>query len=205
MVNLKQTSYRILAGTSQAYVLDLKDFSGDFSLKQELVFVLEQATNLNLKIVGFGELLVNLIIKIEFVGINVHAKMTGAFLLNQNSQVKIDVLQNHLLPDCQSWVQVRSVLDDFAQFDYVGKILIGPSAQNTIAHQENKNIVMSSGAVVRSEPSIEVLNTDVMCSHGSATGGLDYEQLIYLTSRGLDQQAATKILINSFLNVNICT
>jgi Fe-S cluster assembly protein SufD len=38
----------------------------------------------------------------------------------------------------------------------------------------------------------------VKCSHGSATGGLDTEQLFYLRSRGLAEVSARALLIHAF-------
>ena len=202
IANLKPICYKILSGTSEDYELDLGNISSDTNLEQELIFELAQDANLNLKITGFGEIFINLCLKIEFTGVNSRAKLISALLLNKNSLVKFKILQNHIVPDCESWVQVRTVLDDCAQFNYDGKIFISKNAHNTVAHQENKNIALNKDVYVRSIPSIQVLNSEVTCGHGSATGELDRDQLIYLCSRGLPPEIAKTVLIESFLGIN---
>lgn len=203
ITNLKQSPYVITCAMAPDYELDLAAISGDDSYDQELVFILEQAANLNLKITGFGELFIKLCLKIEIIGTNSKAKVSSALFLSQNSRVSINVLQNHLVLNGESWVQVKTVLDDLASFDYAGQIFIDKNASNTIAHQENKNLVLSQGVLVKSVPSIQVLNTEVSCGHGSAIGGLDQDQLIYLSCRGLSQPVAKKVLIESFLGINL--
>ncbi len=191
----------ITAGTQQAQVLDLLTYAQASDLN--INFIVEQDAYLNLKIVGLGELELNLDLKIDLVGINAQAKMTGALFLTKQSKLNLRILQNHLVPDCQSNVQIKTVLLDNANFDYCGTIFIGEQASNTIAHQENKNIVLSPAVTVKSVPNIEVLNTDVTCGHGSAIGELDREQFLYLMSRGLSPNIAKKLLLESFLQISL--
>ena len=47
-------------------------------------------------------------------------------------------------------------------------------------------------------PTIEVLNKNVQCFHGSAMGSFDKDQVYYLKSRGLDHSSVQRILVNSF-------
>ena len=44
---------------------------------------------------------------------------------------------------------------------------------------------------------------DVKCSHGVTVGTLSKEQLFYLQSRGISENEARKLLINSFSNTII--
>lgn len=188
---------------TQDYELDLANCAGSASVTQALCFILEQEATLNLKIIGVGELFMNLNLEIAFSGEHAQANLTGALYLNHKSQFSITILQHHALPNCESRVQVRTVLDDFAQFNYDGKILIDAQAQNSVANQENKNMVLSKDVSVRSVPNIEVLNTAVTCGHGSAIGELDRDQLVYLASRGVAPACAKQLLIESFLGMVI--
>lgn len=191
----------ITAGTQQEQVLDLLTYTQASDLN--INFIVEQDAHLNLKIVGLGQIKLNLELKIDLVGLNSQAKITGAFFLTKQSQFILKILQNHLVSDCQSAVQIRTVLLDQAHFDYCGTIFISEIARNTTAHQENKNIVLSPAVTVKSVPNIEVLNTDVTCGHGSAIGELDRDQIIYLMSRGLVYNIAEKLLLESFLQTSL--
>jgi len=48
---------------------------------------------------------------------------------------------------------------------------------------------------------MEVLQNDVVCTHGCAVGKLDTTQLFYLMSRGLSDVQANKLLVASFFGV----
>ena len=47
-------------------------------------------------------------------------------------------------------------------------------------------------------PRLEIHNHDVVCGHSSAIGQLDKEQLFYLMSRGLDENAAKQKIAEGY-------
>ena len=48
-------------------------------------------------------------------------------------------------------------------------------------------------------PNLEILTDDVRCSHASAVGPVDEEQLYYLESRGIPPVAAERLIVLGFL------
>ena len=56
----------------------------------------------------------------------------------------------------------------------------------------------SSHAEVNSKPSLYIYADDVQCAHGATAGNIDSDNLFYMMSRGLDIQAASKLLIYGF-------
>ena len=59
---------------------------------------------------------------------------------------------------------------------------------------------MSDEAEVDVKPELEIFADDVKCSHGSACGELDKEQLFYMQSRGISEEMAKQLLIDAYLN-----
>ena len=51
---------------------------------------------------------------------------------------------------------------------------------------------------MNSNPQLEIYADDVKCSHGSSTGALESDALFYIRSRGIDQEAATALLVHGF-------
>jgi hypothetical protein len=49
-------------------------------------------------------------------------------------------------------------------------------------------------------PALEILASDVRCTHGSTAGHVDREQLFYLMTRGLTRQEAERIIVRGFLH-----
>lgn len=125
--------------------------------------------------------------------------VTGSYYLKSDTGL-FTIMQHHRAPHTTSAVTLKAVLDGSSFFDYQGNILIEQQAAHVVAHQENKNLVVSKQAKARSIPSLEALNNNVQCGHGSAVSYIDQEHLFYLASRGIHESQAKDILIKSFLN-----
>lgn len=122
----------------------------------------------------------------------------GLAVLSKHEKVKVESSQRHQGLGTKSLVEILTLVNGHGSFDYEGIIHIEEQASHTDANQQNKNILLSPTASVRSIPTIEVLNKNVQCFHGSAMGKFDKDQTWYLQSRGLEKQAVQRILINSF-------
>ena len=73
-----------------------------------------------------------------------------------------------------------------------------PNAQKTNSRQVNRNLLLSESAIIDSKPTLEILNDDVKCSHGSTIGQLNEEALFYLRARGIGEEQARSLLISAF-------
>jgi len=82
---------------------------------------------------------------------------------------------------------------------FQGKILVEQAAQKTDAYQLNKTMLLSDRAVMDSKPELEIYADDVKCSHGATVGDLDETALFYLRSRGIEPEAARRMLIEAFV------
>ena len=84
-----------------------------------------------------------------------------------------------------------------AVFD--GQILVREDAQQTVAHQQSRSLLLSDDAVVHANPRLQILADDVRCTHGATLGQLEAEALFYLRSRGLPERQAHELLTYAFL------
>ena len=71
--------------------------------------------------------------------------------------------------------------------------------RGTNAMQTNRNLKLSDDAWAESVPNLEIENNDVKCSHASAVGPVDPEQVFYLQSRGIDADQARLMIVNGFI------
>jgi Fe-S cluster assembly protein SufD len=81
---------------------------------------------------------------------------------------------------------------------YTGLIKVRPDARGTNAFQANRNLKLSGDAWAESVPNLEIENNDVRCSHASAVGPVDEEQLWYLESRGVPTAVAERLIVAGF-------
>jgi Fe-S cluster assembly protein SufD len=107
---------------------------------------------------------------------------------------------DHALPNCESHELYRGILDGNSRGVFNGRIFVRQDAQKTNALQTNKNLLLSLGAQINSNPQLEIFADDVKCTHGATVGQLDPTHLYYLRSRGIDLESANRMLIFAFAN-----
>ena len=76
---------------------------------------------------------------------------------------------------------------------------VRPGAQQTVAHQGNKNLRLVDGAEAETQPKLEIFADDVTCTHGAAVGQLDPAAMFYLKSRGIGEAVARALLVHGFV------
>ena len=100
---------------------------------------------------------------------------------------------------------IKFVLDDNSRGRFIGDLKIAPDAQQTEAHQTNRNLLLSETAEMRTQPQLEIYADDVKATHGASTGQLDESALFYMQQRGIDKQKARQLLVNAFMKDALTT
>jgi Fe-S cluster assembly protein SufD len=90
------------------------------------------------------------------------------------------------------------VLDGRGRGVFDGKIIVRKGAQKITAHQTNKNLLLSTDALVNTRPQLEILANDVKCKHGATVGQLDRDMLFYMRARGIGEAEARRLLVHAF-------
>ena len=109
-------------------------------------------------------------------------------------------LQDHDAPRTTSDLLFKGAVEDHARSVYSGLVRLRPTAQRANAAQTNRNLVLSEGAAAESIPNLEIEANDVRCSHASAVGPIDDDQLYYLESRGIPPDEAGRLIILGFFD-----
>jgi len=92
----------------------------------------------------------------------------------------------------------KTVVSDRAKAVFNGMIKVAQHAIKTDGQMTNHNLLLGKVAEVDTKPQLEIYADDVKCSHGATVGRIDAEQLFYLQSRGIDKQAAQRMIIFAF-------
>ena len=137
-------------------------------------------------------------LRLELAGRGAKATVSGVTLARgrQHIEHRTDVLHN--APEASSTQVFKTAVTGRAHGVFQGKIEVAPGAQKTDARQNSRNLLLSDRAVADSKPELIINADDVMCSHGSATGDLDPNEVFYLRSRGLDDSEARALLVEAF-------
>jgi Fe-S cluster assembly protein SufD len=106
--------------------------------------------------------------------------------------------QDHAAPDTTSDLVYKGAVSGSSRSVYTGLIKVRPNARGTNAFQTNRNLKLSADAWAESVPNLEIENNDVRCSHASAVGPVDEEQLWYLEARGVPPAVAERLIVAGF-------
>ena len=127
------------------------------------------------------------------------ARLYGIVMAEEKNHIDLRTIQYHKGKDCFSQAQIKSVVSDRGRSIYQGLIEVEEDASLTDAYLTNHNLVLNNGARADSIPSLKIRNNDVKCSHGSTTGKINEEQILYLTSRGIERVEAKHMILEGFL------
>jgi len=126
--------------------------------------------------------------------------LNGLYLAAGAQHVDNHTVIDHVGAHSTSLETYKGVLGGTSHGVFSGRIVVRPEAQQIVARQTNKNLLLSEDAVVNTKPQLEINANDVKCYHGATVGMLDDDALFYLRSRGLEREAARAMLIQGFMS-----
>jgi len=135
---------------------------------------------------------------VTIAGERAHCGLAGAYLLRGSQEATVATLIDHAAPGSATREVFKGVVEDRAHGVFQGKIQVRREAQQTDAHQLNKNLLLSPRAAIDTKPELEIYADDVKCSHGATIGDLDETAMFYLCARGIPEIEARRMLIEAF-------
>jgi Fe-S cluster assembly protein SufD len=132
-------------------------------------------------------------------GEGAEGKVTGAYATRGRQHLDFDTTQEHAAANCISDLAFRGILSGRSSAVWRGMIKVDHGAQQTDAFQESRNLLLSKKAHADAIPGLEILADDVRCTHAAAIAQIDPDQLFYLRARGLDEEVASRLVVEGFL------
>lgn len=124
--------------------------------------------------------------------------LRGLYLTAGTQHMDNHISIDHMRPHTTSNQYFKGILAGRSRAVFSGRVRVHKDAQKSSASQTDKNLLLSEGAEVDTKPSLEIFADDVQCNHGATAGAIAEEALFYMRSRGLDQEEATRFLIQGF-------
>ena len=138
-------------------------------------------------------------IHVDLDGENSECNLNCLSLSRDSQHIDNSIIVSHNSPYTQSSQIAKSVLFDESTGVFNGRTIVQKDAQKIVAHQSNKNLLLSKSAKMNSNPQLEIYADDVKCSHGSTTGQIDEDALFYFQSRGISKNEAFILLVSGFV------
>jgi Fe-S cluster assembly protein SufD len=150
--------------------------------------------------VQLGGDLVRIVSTVNYRGPGGDAELLGLGYADANQHLEQRLLVDHGVPQCTSNVLYKNALQGAgAHTVWIGDVLIRAAAENTETFEFNRNLVLTPGARADSVPNLEIETGEIVSAgHASATGRFDDEQLFYLQSRGIPEDAARRLVVRGF-------
>jgi Fe-S cluster assembly protein SufD len=137
-------------------------------------------------------------VRVRLDGEGASCSLSGLYVGTGTQHLDQHTLIDHAKPSCTSRELYKGLLDDQSHGVFTGRVVVREDAQKTDSAQTNKNLLLSNAAQVDTRPQLEILADDVKCTHGSAVGQIDEDELFYLRSRGIDLLSARGLLTWAF-------
>jgi Fe-S cluster assembly protein SufD len=114
----------------------------------------------------------------------------------ENVQLTTEV--RHDVPSTTSQTVVRSIAAGRGRGRYFGNIHIAPHAHGSEASLRDDTLLIGKDAKIDAIPALEIAANDVKAFHGATVGAIDQEHIFYLMSRGIERDAAEKLIALGF-------
>lgn len=168
--------------------------SGDIS------FSVKKDEDLNLFILMNGS---NCQLNIKLLEETAECHLNVVYLSDATHENCLKCRMEHLAPYTRSYQNIKGVATGKTTGVFEGVIHITENAPKCEGYQKHAGILLSNEATIKAIPELNIYTDDVMCSHGSAVGPLDEEQMFYLKARGIEENKAKEMLLIGFLSENL--
>ncbi|MET0809378.1 MAG: Fe-S cluster assembly protein SufD [Pseudoxanthomonas sp.] len=137
-------------------------------------------------------------LNVRLEGDNARLTANGVLLASGKRHVDTRLGIEHIARDTRCELTWRGLGTGRGRAVFHGGILIREGADGSDAMLSNKNLLLSEGAEIDTQPVLEIHADEVKAAHGATVGQLDANALFYLRSRGLPEAQAQQLLTAAF-------
>ena len=116
----------------------------------------------------------------------------------QNQDVKLDIQTNFKSKDTKILINVFALASDKASITLNGNLHIENNIKNIESKLYEETLLLWNAKYISLIPWLRVYSPDVVASHGAKIQRISPERIFYMQSRGLSQEKATNMIINSY-------
>jgi Fe-S cluster assembly protein SufB len=107
----------------------------------------------------------------------------------------------HLAPNTRSRIISKSISRDGGRTTYRGSLKVAPGATGVVASVRCDALLLDEGSRSDTYPYIDINEDDATMTHEATVGKISADQIFYLMSRGLNENEATNLVVQGFLEV----
>lgn len=177
----------------------LQELGARAVLFDTLTAALAQDASYQLQGISTGAQAARSTVLVQLAGEGANLAMANAALGDRQQVNDTFALVEHLAPRARTTQTFRGIAAGRARVAFNGKIVVARNAAGTDSQQSLRGLLAGAEAEIDVRPQLEIYTDEVRCSHGATVGKLDDDMLFYLLARGLDRDAAQRLLKWAFL------
>jgi Fe-S cluster assembly protein SufD len=155
-----------------------------------------EVTTLNAEV---GSRVTKLGVDVLMTGKGGTSKVLGLLAAGDDQRIDINTVQDLAADHTTSDLLYLSALYDRAHASFYGITNVRHGTKQTSSYQECRNLLLSSEAGAEPIPVLEIAANDILrCGHGATAGAIDPTTLFYAQTRGLDADAAERMIVRGF-------
>ena len=164
---------------------------------EEDVFQVIPGSDSNIK---FWAIVKNSQISFNFDIQNENSSIECYFLIPaiESQNVKLDINTNFKVSNTKVWINVIALASDNASITLDGNIHIESGIKNVDAKLYEETLLLWNAKYISLIPWLRVDSPDVKASHWAKVQRISPERLFYMQSRGLSQEKAINMIVNSY-------
>jgi Fe-S cluster assembly protein SufD len=134
----------------------------------------------------------------DHTGEGANSEIAAFFFPVGREVVQLTTEVQHNVPRTSSQTIVRSIAAGRGRGKYYGNIRIAAQAHGSEASLRDDTLLIGKDAKIDAIPALEIAANDVKAFHGATVGAIDKEHIFYLMSRGIERDAAEKLIALGF-------
>lgn len=136
---------------------------------------------------------------VELRGEGAEVKVVAVFQAQGKERLDLEVIIHHLAPHTRAETVMKGVARDESYMRFKGKIIIAKDCGDSQSFLTERVLLLSPKAKAEAVPDLEILSSDVSCSHAASVSNIPEEQLFYLQARGIKRKKAEEMIVEGFL------
>ncbi len=105
----------------------------------------------------------------------------------------------HSASHTTSNIVMKSLSKDGGTSSYRGVVSVAPQAAQVISNVQCDALILDDHSISNTTPQVDVQNHTASVTHEASAGKISEEDVYYLQTRGLDEQEATSMIVNGFI------
>jgi len=105
----------------------------------------------------------------------------------------------HAAPETTSLIESKSISKDGGRTTYRGLVRVDPGCHKVKSHVRCDALILDEDSRSDTYPYMEIEEQDARIGHEATVSKVGEDQLFYLMSRGLNEQQATAMIVNGFI------